>query len=68
MRALARYFECGGVVLACFHPRADSDPRDATPNPDHVYFAVNDLDDCYRRVRDRPNGSFRPPIETQPRG
>ncbi len=62
------YFACGGVVLACFDPRADGDSWDATPNPDHVYLAVDDLDDCYRRVSGRPNGSIRRPIETQPWG
>ena len=38
------YFNCGGTILACFDPRADGDDRDATPNPDHVYFAVDGLD------------------------
>jgi len=62
------YFGCGGTILACFDPRADGDPWDAKPNPDHVYFAVDDLDACYRRVRERPNGSIQRAIETQPWG
>ena len=44
------YFDCGGVILACFDPRADTDDFDATPNPDHVYFAVPDLDALYARA------------------
>lgn len=44
------YFDCGGVVLACFSPRADGDEWDATPNPDHLYFAVDDLDALYARA------------------
>jgi catechol 2,3-dioxygenase-like lactoylglutathione lyase family enzyme len=44
------YFGCDGVILACFDPRADGDPWDAAPNPDHVYFGVSDLDACYQRV------------------
>lgn len=44
------YFDCGGVILACFDPRADRDDFDATPNPDHVYLAVADLDALYARA------------------
>jgi catechol 2,3-dioxygenase-like lactoylglutathione lyase family enzyme len=44
------YFDCGGIVLACFDPRADGDAKDATPNPDHVYFAVDNLEEVYRRA------------------
>jgi predicted enzyme related to lactoylglutathione lyase len=62
------YFGCGGAILACFDPRADGDAWDARPNPDHVYFAVDDLDEYYRRVSKRPNGSVLRPIETQPWG
>jgi uncharacterized glyoxalase superfamily protein PhnB len=45
------YFDCGGTILACFDPRADGDSFDATPNPDHLYFAVDDLDAAYRACR-----------------
>jgi predicted enzyme related to lactoylglutathione lyase len=62
------YFGCGGTILACFDPRADGDAWDARPNPDHVYFAVDNLDEYYRRVSERPNGSILRPIETQPWG
>lgn len=62
------YFGCGSVILACFDPRSDGDPWDAKPNPDHVYFAVDDLDACYKRVSGRPNGSILRPVETQPWG
>jgi uncharacterized glyoxalase superfamily protein PhnB len=62
------YFGCGGAILACFDPRADGDAWDARPNPDNVYFAVDDLDACYQRVSGRSNGSILRPIETQPWG
>lgn len=62
------YFGCGGVILACFDPRADGDAWDARPNPDHVYFAVDDLEAYFRRVSERPNGTILRPIETQPWG
>ena len=62
------YFGCGGTILACFDPRADGDPWEARPNPDHVYFAVNDLDRCFGRVSGQPNGSIVRPVEKQPWG
>jgi uncharacterized glyoxalase superfamily protein PhnB len=62
------YFDCGGTILACFDPRADGDAWDSKPNPDHVYFAVDDLEACYIRVGKQPNGSILRQIETQPWG
>ena len=35
------YFGCGQCILACFDPRADGDPWEAKPNPEHLYFAVS---------------------------
>ena len=62
------YFGCGGVILACFNPGADGDPWVATPNPDHTYFAVADLEAFYQRVVARPDAAVNRPIETQPWG
>jgi predicted enzyme related to lactoylglutathione lyase len=62
------YFGCGSTVLACFDPRADGDPWDASPNPDHLYFAVDNLDEYYRRVSTQTKGSVLRPIEVQPWG
>lgn len=45
------YFDCEGVILACYNPRADGDDWDAVPNPDHIYFAVDDLEAFYSRAR-----------------
>jgi len=42
------YFDCGGVILACFSPRQDGDHWDARPNQDHFYFAVEDLEATYQ--------------------
>ncbi|HEX9760776.1 MAG TPA: VOC family protein [Candidatus Acidoferrales bacterium] len=44
------YFDCGGVILALFNPRGDEDAFDARPNPDHVYFAVDNLESVFRRA------------------
>jgi catechol 2,3-dioxygenase-like lactoylglutathione lyase family enzyme len=44
------YFDCGGTILACFDAPADGDPEPAGPNPEHVYFAVDDLGDVHTRA------------------
>ncbi|MBI2189543.1 MAG: VOC family protein [Acidobacteria bacterium] len=62
------YFGCGGAILACFDPRSDGDPWDAQPNPDHLYFAVSDLETYLERVRAQPGGVVHREIETQPWG
>ncbi len=62
------YFDCGGTILACFDPQADGDPWDAQPNPDHVYFAVSDLDATFERARRAGCGQLDNEIRTQPWG
>src|SRR3954469_16546238 len=62
------YFDCGGTILACFDPRADGDPWDAKPNPDHLYFAVDDLDDLFARAKAAGCLTSDEKIETQPWG
>jgi uncharacterized glyoxalase superfamily protein PhnB len=62
------YFSCGQCILACFDPRADGDSWDAKPNPEHIYFAVDNLQEYFRRVSDQTKGSISRPIETQPWG
>ena len=42
------YFDCEGTILACYDARADGDESDGRPNPDHLYFAVDDLEKVYR--------------------
>lgn len=41
------YFDCGGVILACFDPQADGDGYTPTPNPEWLYFALSELEACY---------------------
>ncbi len=62
------YFGCGGVILACFDPRADGDTWDARPNPDHLYLAVADLENVFSRVQAEPQSAVQRGIETQPWG
>jgi uncharacterized glyoxalase superfamily protein PhnB len=44
------YFDCGGTILACFDPMADGDKKEAKPNPDHVYLAVDNLEEVFQRA------------------
>lgn len=46
------YFECEGTILACFDPSADGDGYEARPNPEALYFAVDDLESLYAACRD----------------
>jgi len=62
------YFGCGQCILACFDPRADGDPWDAKPNPEHIYFAVDDLEEYFRRVSQQAKACISRPIEKQPWG
>ena len=45
------YFDCEGTILACYDPIADGDKHQARPNPDHIYLAVDDLEDAYARCK-----------------
>ncbi len=62
------YFDCGGTILACFDPRADGDSWDASPNPDHLYFAVDDLEATFDLARTAGCESIDATIATQPWG
>jgi uncharacterized glyoxalase superfamily protein PhnB len=61
------YFDCGDVILAVFDPQADGDNFDARPNPDHVYFAVDDLNAIYQRALEA-KAEILEEIRTQPWG
>lgn len=41
------YFDCDGTILACYDPRADGDDGRATPLPEHLYLAVDNLERTY---------------------
>ena len=45
------YFMCGGVILAVYSPKGDGDSTEPRPNFEHVYFAVADLDEAFRRAQ-----------------
>ena len=45
------YFDCDGTILACFDPRADGDDYDARPNPEWLYFAVDEIEKTFAACR-----------------
>ncbi len=45
------YFDCGGTILACYDALADGDSEQVGPNPQNIYFSVENLDAAYERAR-----------------
>ena len=51
------YFDCGGVVLACYDPVADGDDFGEGwrhHENQYVYFAVDDLEAVFERAKELP--------------
>jgi len=61
------YIDCEGTILALFSPREDTDPWDARPNPEPIYFAVDDLEAVQQRAMEM-DARIDDPIEVQPWG
>lgn len=40
------YFDCGGTILACYDALADTDRQPVAPNPQYIYFSVDDLEEA----------------------
>lgn len=62
------YFDCEGVILACFDPLADGDDRRIGPNPDHIYLATDDLPGTRRLLVAELGERAVGPIQDQPWG
>ncbi len=43
------YFDCGGILLACWDPLADGDPTFPGPNPGHVYLTTGERLEAVRQ-------------------
>jgi catechol 2,3-dioxygenase-like lactoylglutathione lyase family enzyme len=61
------YFDCAGTILACYDALADGDPDEIGPNPQHVYFSVDDLEASHERASEA-NCRELTGIELQPWG
>src|SRR6476646_1905827 len=62
------YFRCGEVILTCFSPREDGDAFELPPNPDHIYFAVDDLEAAHERCKGAGCKRLASEIKTRPWG
>lgn len=60
------YFTCGGTILACYDAVADGDTNPVGPNPQPIYFSVDDLEVVHGRVRHSATDVT--PIEVRPWG
>ncbi len=45
------YLDCDGTILACFDPKADGDGYEPKPNPEWLYFAVDDIQATFEACR-----------------
>ena len=61
------YFDCEGVILACFDPHADGDNFVPVPNLDHIYVSTSDLENTHERAKKLDYREISE-IETQPWG
>jgi uncharacterized glyoxalase superfamily protein PhnB len=62
------YFRCGETILACYSSRDDGDAWDVPPNPEHLYFAVDDLEAAFVRCRAANCKHIDAAIKVQPWG
>ena len=64
------YFDCGGTLLACYDARADGDApsEPLRPNPEHLYFAVSDLEHAFDRAFEAGCRQLDAAIEIRPWG
>lgn len=53
------YFDCDGTILACFDSQADGDAGAVVPNPEWMYFAVDDIEARFKACK-KAGASFAP--------
>lgn len=62
------YFNCGGVILACVDPSGEGGDELFRPNPEHIYFAVDNLDAFHRACAAAGGDLTTPSVHGEPRG
>jgi len=62
------HFDCGGIILTCYDPRAEGESSDISSAPYQVYFAVGDLEAVLERAKDAGCTSLDEQIVTKPWG
>lgn len=71
------YFDCGGVILACYDARADGDEEEVVRSSEPLYIAVEDVEAVFQRatragakldVEDVPGVGIPGSVESRPWG
>lgn len=62
------HFDCGGVILTWYDPRAEGEASDVSSAPHQVYFVVDDLEAVLERAKDADCTSLDEQIVTKPWG
>ncbi len=62
------HFDCGGIILTCYDPRAEGESSDVSSAPHQVYFVVDDLEAVLERAKDAGCTSLDEQIVTKPWG
>jgi predicted enzyme related to lactoylglutathione lyase len=62
------YFDCEGIILACFDAKADGDSEIPQGERGTHYFAVKDLDAAFERARSAGCSSIEDEIQKRPWG
>lgn len=62
------YFECGGIILACFDASASTTDGYQRDHAEHVCFSLRDLEAAYERVAAATPSWIEPAITTRPSG
>lgn len=62
------YFNCCGVILTCYDSEADGDDVPFSPNPEHIYFSVDNIDRFFVNAKNAGFRNIDPEITIQPWG
>lgn len=62
------YFDCGGIILACFDASASMSDGDQRDHAEHVCFSLRNLDEAYERVKAAGPSWIESAVTTRPSG
>ena len=62
------YFKCGNVILACYDPAADGDNFTRKPNPEHIYFETDNLEQLFENAKKAGCSYLEDKVEKRPWG
>ncbi len=62
------YFKLGKMIIACLDSKSDGREAEHIPNPEYIYFAVDDLNTVHHHAKTLPFKHCDPEIKTRPWG